>query len=100
MVKRNMVGKVSTRRSARKVAEDIVRQLCDVTCVDWLSNGEDAVHGRLIGLSATGKGLRLSLDTQKSVVWKCSQAVISHLVPMLIGRFGWERVANGALVIG
>lgn len=99
MVKRNMAGKVS-RRSARQVAEDIVRQLCDTSCVDWLSNGEDAVRGRLIGLSVAGKGLRLSLDTQKSVTWKCGASVIAAIGPMLIGRFGWERVVNGSLVIG
>jgi len=99
MVKRNLSGKVS-RRSAIQVAEDIVRQLCDQSVTDWISNGEDAVHGRLISVQATAKGLRLSLDTQKHVTWKCGQAIISHLGPMLIGRFGWERVANGSLVIG
>lgn len=88
------------RRTARQIAEDIVKQLCDASCVDWLSNGEDAVHGRVIGLSVTGKGIRLSLDTQRHVTWKVSAAVVNHLGPMLVGRFGWDRVANGSLMIG
>lgn len=98
MVKRNLNGKVS-RRSANQLAEDIVRQLCDPTVTHWISNGEDEVSGRLISVRATEKGLRLSLDTQRHVTWKCGQAVIRAIGPMLVGRFGWERVANGALMV-
>lgn len=98
MVKRNLDGSVQNRRSARQLAEDILRQLSDPTVCDWISNGEDAVHGRLIRIRRTAKGLRLSLDTGRSVVWKVGSAALDALGPMLIGCFGWERVEHGSIV--